>query len=71
MKELRNKSGTDFDQAYVAHEIAFHQAVLDAVTSTLLPAIKNPELKAFVEKVGPAFHGHHQAMKQLQKKLIA
>jgi putative membrane protein len=71
MKELRSKSGADFDKAYVAHEIAFHQAVLDAVTSTLLPAIKNPELKAFVEQVGPAFHGHHEAAKQLQKKLIA
>jgi putative membrane protein len=70
MTELRSKSGADFDKAYVAHEIAFHQAVLDAVTSTLLPAIKNPELKAFVEKVGPAFHGHHEAAKQLQK-LIA
>jgi putative membrane protein len=71
MKELRSKSGADFDKAYVAHEIAFHQAVLDAVTSTLLPAIENPELKAFIEKVGPAFHGHHEAAKQLQKKLIA
>jgi putative membrane protein len=51
--------------------VAFHQAVLDAVSGTLLPAIKNAELKEFVEKVAPAFHGHHQAMKHLQKKLIA
>ena len=71
MKELRSKSGAEFDRAYIAHEITYHQAVLDAVTSTLLPAIKNPELKAFVEKVGPAFQGHLEAAKQLQKRLTA
>jgi putative membrane protein len=69
MKELRRKSGADFDQSYVEHEVAFHQAVLDAVTNTLLPAIQNPELKAFVEKVGPAFQGHLEAAKQLQRTL--
>jgi putative membrane protein len=48
MAELRSKSGAEFDKAYVAHEVNFHQAVLDAVQSTLLPAIKNAELRAFV-----------------------
>jgi putative membrane protein len=71
MKELRSKSGADFDKAYVAHEVAYHQAVLDALSGTLIPAIKNPELKAFVEKVGPAFQGHLEAAKQLQKRLTA
>ncbi|HEX7337182.1 MAG TPA: DUF4142 domain-containing protein [Gemmatimonadales bacterium] len=71
MRELRAKSGAEFDKAYVAHEIAFHQAVLDAVKETLLPAIRNGELREFVEKVGPAFHGHHEAARQLQKELIA
>jgi len=71
MDELRAKSGVDFDQAYVTHEVNFHEAVLDAVKSTLLPAIKNAELKAFVEKVGPAFGGHLEAAKQLQKRLTA
>jgi putative membrane protein len=71
MRELGSKSGAEFDRAYVAHEIAFHQAVLDAVAGTLLPAIRNPELKAFVQRVGPAFHGHHEAAKQLQKRLSA
>jgi putative membrane protein len=71
MAELRGKSGADFDQAYAAHEVVFHQAVLDAVSSSLLPAIKNPELKAFVEMVGPAFLGHLEAAKQLQRRLTA
>jgi putative membrane protein len=71
MKELRGKSGAEFDQAYVTHEVNFHNAVLEAVKGTLLPAIQNAELKAFVEKVGPAFGGHLEAAKQLQKQLTA
>lgn len=71
MAELRSKSGADFDQAYAAHEVVFHQAVLDAVRESLLPAIKNAELKSFVETVGPHFLGHLEAAKRLQKKLTA
>lgn len=56
--DLKSKSGTAFDQAFLDHEIAYHQAVIDAVTKTLLPAIQNAELKAFVEKVAPAFQAH-------------
>jgi putative membrane protein len=71
MAKLRALKGAEFDRAYTAHEVEFHQAVLDAVQSTLLPSIKNEELKAFVEMVGPAFMGHLEAVKQLQKKLTA
>jgi putative membrane protein len=58
MRKLRALSGAEFDRAFLAHEVAFHRSVLDAVTHTLLPAIKNPELKAFVQSVAPAFQGH-------------
>jgi putative membrane protein len=71
MRELRGKSGAEFDKAYAAHEVDFHQAVLDALNGSLIPAIKNAELKAFVEKVGPAFLGHLEAAKHLQKGLTA
>ena len=38
MKELRSKSGTEFDRAYADQEVQYHQAVLDAINGTLLPA---------------------------------
>ncbi len=69
MAELRTKSGAEFDKAYAETEVAYHQAVIDAINQTLLPAIQNAELKAFVEKVGPAFQGHLEAAKQLQRPL--
>ncbi len=69
MKALGAKSAADFDRAYLDHEIAFHQAVIDAVTKNLLPATQNAELKAFVEKVAPAFVGHLEMAKNLRAKL--
>lgn len=69
MTALKGKKGAAFDRAWLDHEIAYHQAVIDAVTTTLLPAIRNAELKALVEKVAPAFVGHLEMAKNLRAKL--
>jgi putative membrane protein len=69
MAVLAGKSGADFDRAFLDHEIAFHQAVIDAVTGTLLPAITNPELKAFVEKIAPAFQAHLDMARAAKRQL--
>jgi putative membrane protein len=70
MTRLRGLHGSAFDHAFLQHEVAFHKTVLDAVTSTLLPAIKNPELKDLVVKVAPAFQAHMLAAENLDKKLF-
>jgi putative membrane protein len=71
MKTLRSANGRAFDQAYMDHEAWYHQAVIDAVTSQLLPATKNAELKALQEKVAPNFVAHLAAAKNLQQRLPA
>ena len=68
IKKLEGLSGAAFDKAFLEHEVGYHKAVIDAVTTTLLPAIKNAELKAFVEKVAPAFVAHMKAAETLLKK---
>lgn len=69
MKSLRALKGTAFDHAFLQHEVAYHQAVIDAVTTTLLPAIQNAELKALVVKVAPAFAAHRDAAKAMDQKI--
>ena len=69
MASLRATSGTEFDLAFLRHEVEFHAAVMDAVQKTLLPAIQNAELKALVEKVGPAFHAHMLRAEALAKQI--
>ena len=72
MKTLRaTKRGPAFDKAYIDNEVAFHQAVIDAVTTTLLPATQNAELKQLETTVAPNFQAHLLAAKKLQGELVA
>lgn len=71
MSTLRSKQGAAFDRAFLAHEVKFHQDVIDAVQTTLLPSIQNPQVKALVVKVAPAFQAHMIAAQDLEKKLAA
>jgi len=66
---LDSKSGAEFDKAYLRYEIGFHQSVIDAIKGTLLPAIKDDQLKALVTKVLPGFEHHLAATKAAAKKL--
>jgi putative membrane protein len=66
---LKKLSGGAFDKAYVDHEVAYHQAVLDALDKTLIPSASNTELKALLVKVRPAFVAHLEHAKHLQGSL--
>jgi putative membrane protein len=68
MKSLRAEKGAAFDKAFLQHEVAYHQAVIDAVTKTLLPAIQNAEVKQLVTAVAPAFAAHRDAAKNMLDK---
>jgi len=71
VKDLKKLKGAEFDKAYADHEVAYHQQVLDAINNTLLPNAQNPELKALLEKVTPAFQAHLDHAKHLQTELAA
>ena len=65
MRSLRKARGRAFDRAFLQHEVDYHNAVIDAVTKTLLPAIQNAQLKDFVSKVAPAFVAHRDKAQSL------
>ena len=67
--KLNGATGAAFDRAFLENEVAYHKAVIDAVTNTLLPAIQNAELKALVVKVAPAFQAHMIAAQNQLSKL--
>lgn len=66
---LKILKGTAFDKAYVDNEVAYHQAVIDAIDKTLIPGAQNAELKALLMKVRPAFVAHLEHAKQIQSSL--
>jgi putative membrane protein len=65
MKKLSALKGRDFDRAFLRHEIDYHNAVIDAMKKTLLPAIQNAQLKDLVTKVAPAFVAHRDRAQNL------
>jgi putative membrane protein len=69
MDLLRGVRGVEFDRAFLKHEVAFHQGVIDAIETSLLPAIQNEELRALVVKVVPALQAHMIAAQNLEKEL--
>ena len=66
---LKTLKGAEFDRAYVDHEVAYHQQVIDAMDKTLIPDAKNAELKALLVKVRPAFVAHLEHAKMVQASL--
>ena len=69
LAKLKGLKGKAFDQAYVAHEVVYHQAVIDALDKTLIPNAKNAELKDTLVKVRPAFVAHLEHARHLEASL--
>jgi putative membrane protein len=69
LKKLKTLNGAAFDKAYVDHEVAYHEQVLDAVDKVLIPNATNAELKALLVQVRPAFVAHLEHAKRIQASL--
>lgn len=68
---LKMMKGKAFDKAYIDHEVAYHEQVLEAMDKTLIPGAQNEELKALLVKVRPAFVAHLAHAKHLQSTMTA
>jgi len=61
--------GAAFDRAYIDREVAYHQAVLDAIDKVLVPTTENAELRKLLTDVRPAVATHLEHAKQLRTQL--
>ena len=68
---LKTMKGKAFDKAYIDHEVAYHEQVLEAMDKVLIPGATNEELKALLVKVRPAFVGHLEHAKHLQSMMTS
>lgn len=66
---LRDKSGAEFDRAYVDAQIKQHENVLKLIDQRLDPEAKDPNVKALVKEMRPIVQQHLQEARTLQKKL--
>jgi putative membrane protein len=69
IKMLKSKNGKEFDKAYIDNEVAYHQAVIGAVETVLIPESENAELKALLTSIVPALKAHLAQAQMVQKNL--
>jgi putative membrane protein len=67
-RKLADLSGAAFDKAYVDNEVAYHKAVDDAVSKTLIPSAQNAELKTLLQNGLKLFEAHLAHAEQLAKQ---
>jgi len=68
-KKLKKEKGAQFDKDYIDAEVAYHQAVIDAVNKVLIPGAKNAEVKQALQNTVPTLEGHLQHAKNVQQQL--
>lgn len=66
---LRERTGAAFDSTYMANEVRYHQRLLGALDSLLIPTARNPELKSMLTRVRPAVAAHLEHATRVQAGL--
>jgi len=66
---IEKSQGPAFDRAYMDREIAYHQAVLDALDNVLIPTTENADLKQLEVSVRPAIAAHLEHAKKVRSSL--
>ena len=69
VQKLEGLKGKAFDKAYIDNEVAYHQAVINATNTVLIPSAKNAELKSALQGAVPLFDGHLQHAQRVQSTL--
>ncbi|EIL89801.1 DUF4142 domain-containing protein [Rhodanobacter spathiphylli] len=68
-KKLAALSGSAYDKAYAANEVAYHKAVNAALQDTLIPSAQNAELKSLLETGLKLFQSHQMHAEHLAQSL--
>ena len=63
--------GTSFDRSYLAREVAYHEAVLNALDGVLIPQADNAELTVLLVGVRPAIAAHLAHARRLADELAS
>jgi putative membrane protein len=68
-QKLQGLKGKAFEKAYIDNEVAYHQAVVNATKTVLVPSAQNAELKSALQGAVPLFEGHLQHAQRVQSAI--
>lgn len=66
---LKQRSGSDFDRAYMRSQIDMHQWLLDALDKSLIPASKNGSLRSYLHEVRDAVATHLTEARRIESSM--
>lgn len=66
---LKAMSGGNFNKAYVDNEVSYHETVLNAIDTALIPNAQNAELKQLLTDTRPVVAEHLDHAKMIQSKM--
>ena len=65
-QKLQGLKGKEFEKAYIDNEVAYHEAVINATKTVLIPSAQNAELKSALQGAEPLFEGHLEHAQKVQ-----
>jgi putative membrane protein len=66
LANLNQRSGMDFDRAYMMHQVQAHRWTLTSLDQSLIPSTRDPEMKAFLStRVRPAVAMHLESAQRI------
>lgn len=69
--DLKSRSGTDFDNAYINAQVTQHEAVIALLKNTLTADATNQNVKDFLQGLLPTLTKHLQHSRDLQARLAS
>jgi putative membrane protein len=69
--ELQGKSGSEFDRAFVQHQLQLHENNIQKIQSQLLPAVQEPQVKAYLEKTLKEMQGHLATLQKTEQQITS
>lgn len=67
MEELRTKSGSDFDKAYMAYQVKMHEQAVDLVNDAA-DSVDSPNLKLHLREARPDLQNHLAAAQSIDRE---
>lgn len=71
MRLLKEKTGAEFDRAYMQAQVRGHQKVLDAIEKHLIPNAKREDLKAHLAELRPRVKQHLEQAEKTMAELAS
>ena len=69
LEKLRGLKGKAFEKSYVDNEVSYHEAVINATKTVLIPSAQNAELKSALQGAAPLFEGHLAHAERVQSAI--